>query len=273
MQLLSSHGSTARILAGGQSLLPLLSFRLVQTDVLIDLKSVPGLDYVSHEDGSVRIGALTRHRTVEHAQALISKCQMIGDAMAVLGHVAIRNQGTVGGSLAHADPAAEWPALALALEGQMTVLGPKGFRSMSADGFFEGYMTTALEPDEMLTELKLRLPGPGSGSSFQELAYRHGDFAQAGAGAVLTVVDGTIEVARVVLLGVGPTPLRATAVEDALIGRQPDPTLFERACKLAHDVMEPFGDVHASADYKRHVATVMLRRALEIAYQRSSGLA
>lgn len=272
VELLSSHGSRSKVLAGGQSLIPLLSFRLARPDVLIGLERIPDLDHVLSEENKVTIGALVRHRSVELDEDLTSRCHMIGDAMGALGHVAIRNRGTVGGSLAHADPAAEWPAVALALDGVISVLGPNGTRSIPAEEFFEGYMSTALEPDELVTELRLSLPPPGAGSSLQEMALRHGDFAQAGAGVVLTASNGKIETARVTLLGVGPTPLRARHVENALVGETPDQLIFERVSKLAHDVMQPLGDVHADAEYKRHIGTVMIRRALERAHGRMSSV-
>jgi aerobic carbon-monoxide dehydrogenase medium subunit len=237
--------------------------------VILDINRVVGLDYVRREGDLVRLGAMTRHRDVELDEDVCSRCPMIRDAMAVLGHVAIRNRGTVGGSLAHADPSAEWPALAIALDAECTVLGASGVRTIPAGQFFQGFMTTALAPGEMLVEMSFRLPPPASGSAFVEIARRHGDFAQAGAGAVLTVDGGQISHARVALLGLGSTPRRAIGAEEALIGERPTDDLLEEVAGMAAESMEPFDDVHAGAGYKRQVGMVVVRRALTAALDRA----
>jgi carbon-monoxide dehydrogenase medium subunit len=269
IQALDNLGPDAKILAGGQSLVPLLSFRLARPKVIIDINRVPDLGYVRREGDLVRLGALTRHRDVELDPDLGSVCPMISDAMTVLGHVAIRNRGTVGGSLAHADPSAEWPALALALDAACTLIGRSGSRTLQARSLFQGFMTTAIGPGEMLAEVRFRLPPPGSGSAFVEVARRHGDFAQAGAGVILTVEGVQITHARIALLGLGSTPLRASAAEEALVGERPSEGLFASIAGLAAESMEPFDDVHASSEYKRQVGTVVVRRALTSALARS----
>ncbi|MGH8916418.1 MAG: FAD binding domain-containing protein [Acidimicrobiia bacterium] len=269
VQLLEDLGSDAKILAGGQSLVPLLSFRLARPKVILDINRVPGLDYVSSDGDTVRIGALARHRDVELHDEIRARCPMIADAMSVLGHVAIRNRGTVVGSLAHADPSAEWPALAVALDAECTLVSRSGSRTVPAGELFEGFMTTVIAPDEMLSETSFRLPPVGAGSAFFEVARRHGDFAQAGAGVVLAVEGDAVSYARISLLGLGSTPLRATAAEDRLLGERPSDDLFAEIAGLASNAMEPLDDVHASAGYKRQVGTVMVRRALTTARARS----
>ena len=197
---------------------------------------------------------------------------MIAEAIELVGHVAIRNRGTVGGSLAHADPAAEWPALALALDAELELAGPGGRRTVAARDFFVSYFTTLLEPDEVLTQIRLRLPDGRSGSCFLELSRRHGDFALAGVGALVTLDDdGTAADVRLALIGVGDRPVRPAAAESALRGRVPDDeAVVDAAAAIAAEI-EPTGDIHASADYRRHVAGVLTRRALTTAVGRARG--
>ncbi|MPZ53292.1 MAG: xanthine dehydrogenase family protein subunit M [Acidimicrobiia bacterium] len=274
VSLLGEHGYEAKLLAGGQSLIPLLSFRMARPAVLVDVNRVQGLDFVEWESDGVRIGALARHRVLETDPELTTRCPMAAEALALVGHVAIRNRGTVAGSMAHADPAAEWPLVALVLGGVFTVVGPVGERQVPASEFFRGFMTTVLEPDEMITELRLDMPRNGSGSAFLEFARRHGDYAQAGAGSIVQLDgSGRVSDARVGLLGVGTTPIRASAVEEALVGVTPTETDLVELSQLAGESMAPLDDVHADADYKRHLGTVMVRRTLETALQRAREVA
>lgn len=271
LSILGEHGYEAKLLAGGQSLIPLLSFRMARPAVLVDLNQVAELDYVEWSAEGVRIGALARHRRLETDQELRRRSAMTAEALALVGHVAIRNRGTVAGSMAHADPAAEWPLVAVALDGHFTVTGPTGTRTVAASEFFRGFMTTALQPDEMVTEVSLPMPDDASGSAFLEFARRHGDYAQAGAGSVLRLDgSGRIAEARVALLGVGTTPVRAPAVEEALVGTAPTESGLAEVAGLASEVMEPLDDVHADADYKRHLGIVMVRRTLETALARAT---
>jgi carbon-monoxide dehydrogenase medium subunit len=197
---------------------------------------------------------------------------MIVEAMEQVGHAAIRNRGTVGGSLAHCDPAAEWTALALVLDAELDVVGPGGSRTVPASDFFVTYFTTALAPDEILVGARFRVPNGRSGSTFVELARRHGDFALAGVGALVTLDDeGTIADARLGLIGVGATAVRATSAEAALRARRPTPEVFADAAAAVDADIDPNGDIHASADYRRHVAQVLVRRALETAVARAGG--
>jgi carbon-monoxide dehydrogenase medium subunit len=263
VSLLAEHGDEAKVLAGGQSLIPLLALRLASPTVLIDLNRVAGLDYMDAGGDVLKIGALTRHRTVEKMSGLATRCPMLSDAVGLVGHVAIRNRGTVVGSMAHADPAAEWPALALALDGEFDVVGPNGERTIPADSFFVTYLTSALEPDELVTEVRLSLPNGGTGSSFVELARRHGDFAVAGAGATLRLTGGgAIEDARIVLIGVAATAIRVREAEQSLRGSDATPNAFEEAAEIVRGLIDPTGDIHGSSEYRREIAKVLTRRAL-----------
>ncbi len=269
---LAEHGDEAKVLAGGQSLVPLLAFRLTRPSVLVDINRVPGLDGIELENGTLSVGALARERDVELTPGLKERCPLITDAIEQIGHVAIRNRGTVGGSLVHADPAAEWTALALALDGEVDVIGPAGVRTVPASEFLVSYFTTSLAPDEILTRVRLRVPAGRCGSCFLELSRRHGDFAIVGVGALLTLgEDGSLEDARLGLIGVGETAVRATQAEEALRGGHPTKELFAEAAEAAADALEPNGDIHASAEYRRHVAGVLVRRALETALGRALG--
>lgn len=270
VSLLEQYGDEGKILAGGQSLIPLLALRLAIPEVVIDINRVSELDYMKDEEGAIRVGALTRQRAIEKHDRLIERCQILGEAVGVVGHVAIRNRGTVVGSMAHADPASEWPALALALDADFEVIGPGGKRTVPAESFFVSYLTTALEANELATEVRFKIPSGRVGSSFLEVARRHGDFAVAGAGALLGLSDGgTIDEARIVVMGVGPTALRARDVERSLIGKRPEPHLFEEAAEGIRRAIEPTGDIHGSAEYRRSIAGVLTRRALSSAAARA----
>jgi carbon-monoxide dehydrogenase medium subunit len=269
---LAEHGDEAKLLAGGQSLVPLLAFRLARPAALVDLNGVAGLDGAALEGDTLRIGAMTRQRVLERLPGLRERCAMISDAVDLIGHTAIRNRGTVGGSLAHADPAAEWTALALALDAEVDVHGPRGTRTVPADEFLVSYFTTALEPDEVLTEVRLPLPNGRSGSCFLELARRHGDFALAGVGALVTLDgDGAIADARLGLIGVGERAVRPRDAEAVLKGERPAEALYAEAAAAIDADIHPTGDVHASEAYRRRVAGVLTRRALATAVARATG--
>jgi carbon-monoxide dehydrogenase medium subunit len=269
---LTEHGDEAKLIAGGQSLVPLLAFRLARPSVLVDLNGVAGLDRVELSEDTLLLGSMARQRAIERLPGLRERCPMIAEAVELIGHVAIRNRGTVGGSLAHADPAAEWPALAVVLEAELEVAGPRGARTVPAREFFLTYFTTALEPDEVLTGVRVPIPNGRTGSAFLELSRRHGDFALAGVGALVTLgEDGTAVDVRLGLIGVGSRPVRAEASEAALHGRVPDAeALAEAAATVAREI-EPTGDIHASEEYRRHLAVVLTRRALAAAVARAEG--
>ena len=272
ISLLEQYGDESKILAGGQSLVPLLALRLAIPDVIIDINRVSSLDYLHDDEDVVRIGALTRHRAIENHEDLVGRCPILGDAVGLIGHVAIRNRGTVVGSMAHADPASEWPALALALDAEFDVIASNGTRTIPADSFFLSYLTTSIEPNELASEVRFKIPSGRVGSSFFELARRHGDFAVAGAGAVISLSSaGTIEEARVVLIGVGATALRISETEQMLVGQRPGADLFEEAAETVRHTIDPSGDIHGSADYRRAIAGVLTQRSLTSAAERAEG--
>lgn len=268
--LLREHGPDAKLLAGGQSLVPLLNMRLARPTAIVDLNRVPGLDYIREEGSQIAIGALTRQRAIERSELVAAQQPLLHAATRLIAHPQIRNRGTAGGSLAHADPAAEYPAVALALDAQLRVLGPGGERTLAASDFFVTYLTTALEPDEVLVEVRVPVLPPRTGWSFQEVSRRHGDFALAGAAVTLTLAGETCSSSRIVLFGVAPAPVRAVAAEAVITGERAGNGVFESAGRAAADaVEEPLSDVHASAEYRRHLASVLARRAIAEAAARA----
>jgi len=268
--LLQQHDGEAKILAGGQSLMPLLNMRFARPTALIDLGRLTDLDYIREENGALAIGAMTTKRSVERSELMKSRQPLLHASTAWIAHPQIRNRGTVGGSMAQADPAAEYPAVALALDAEFVIVGPDGRRSVAASDFFITYLTTALEENEVLIEIRVPVLPERTGWSIQEVARRHGDFAMVGAVATLGISGGSCESARVVLFGVGSRPQRATAVEQALIGQTTSEAVFASAAERADDGLEDtISDVHATAEYRRHLAQVLTRRALAEAAERA----
>ncbi|MGH2703287.1 MAG: FAD binding domain-containing protein [Actinomycetota bacterium] len=266
--LLQQHGEDAKVLAGGQSLIPLLALRLAQPTALIDLDGVDELRYLDESD-ILALGAMTTHRDVERNDFLYRRCPMIREAMEMVGHVAIRNRGTVGGSCAHADPAAEWPALAVVLDAEFDIRGPSGSRIVEASDLFFSFLTTSLEPDEIVTEVRLKLPPEDAGSTFLELSRRHGDFGIAGVAAVVTRDDGEIREARLGLMGVSGTPVRAREAEEALAGSRLSDDSLSAAAEAVDRAIEPTGDVHGSEEFRRNAAKVLTKRAIRRAFERA----
>ncbi|MFN8628473.1 MAG: xanthine dehydrogenase family protein subunit M [Candidatus Binatia bacterium] len=269
--LLQQHDTEAKILAGGQSLMPLLNMRLTRPGILVDLGRIPELNYIRQANGTIAIGAMTTKRSVQDSDLVESRQPLLHAATALIGHGAIRNRGTVGGSLAHADPAAEYPAIAVALDAELQAVGPNGARTIKAADFFVSYLTTALEPAEILTEVQFPVLAARTGWSCLEVVRRHGDFAMAGAAVTVTLAgDGRCSGARIVLFGVGAVPLRAAAAEQVVIGQEPGEKAFHDAGQqAAAAVEEPMSDVHASGEYRRYLAQVMTRRALAEAVSRA----
>jgi carbon-monoxide dehydrogenase medium subunit len=261
----------AKVLAGGQSLIALLALRMSYPTTLVDLRRVPGLSGVKAEDGVVRIGAMTTQRQAERDATLAERVPLVGEALRHVAHPQIRNRGTVGGSIAHADPAAELPAVLLALDGRLHASSARGSRVIEADGFFAGFLMTALEPDEIVTAVEFKAAPPRTGAACAEVARRHGDYALAGAVAqVSRGGDGAVSETRVALLGVGDRPVRATAVEQALTGSAGDEAAIRAAAAGAGEGWSPVDDPQLSADYRVHLARVVTRRALEQAMERAS---
>ncbi len=272
LDTLGKLGDRAKVLAGGQSLVPLLNFRLVRPEYLVDINGLRDLAYIREENGHLAIGAMTRQRAVERSAAVRARCPLLAEAIPQIGHFQIRNRGTVGGSLAHADPAAELPAVVAALDGRLTVRGPKATRTLTAGEFFQGYLTTALGPDELLVGVTLPAVPPRTGSAFLEVSRRHGDFALVGVAATLTLdAGGACAKASVALTGVGPTPVRPDGVARLLVGQRPSAEVFEACGQAVSAAVSPDSDIHASADYRRHVAGVLTRRALARALERARG--
>jgi carbon-monoxide dehydrogenase medium subunit len=265
VELLAEHQDEASVLAGGQSLIPLLALRLAHPAVLIDINGIAELSGVSAANGSVAIGAMTREYVAEESGTIAGAVPLLAAALPLIGHEAIRSRGTVGGSLAHADPAAELPAVARALDAELVVRGPSGERVVLAAEWFEGYLTTSRRPDELLVEVRFPAADQGTGTSFQEVARRHGDFAIVGLAASLTLSGGTISDARLAFAGLSDVPVRAADAEALLVGERPSAELFDEAARRATGDIDPPADLHGSSDYRRKVAAALVRRGLRAA--------
>jgi aerobic carbon-monoxide dehydrogenase medium subunit len=263
--LLAEHQDEATLLAGGQSLIPLLALRLAHPAVLVDINGLDELSGVSVTDGRVAIGALTREYMAEESETVAAAVPLLAAALPLIGHEAIRNRGTIGGSLAHADPAAELPAVARALDAELVVRSESDERVIPASEWFEGYLTTSRRPDEILVEVRFPVAEPGTGVAFQEVARRHGDFAMVGLAASLTLTDGTISDARLAFSGVADVPVRAAEAESLLVGQQPSAELFAEAARRAAAALDPPADLHGSSDYRKKVAATLVRRGLRAA--------
>ena len=269
---LAEYGYDAKPLAGGQSLIPMMNFRLAQPSVLIDLNNIPGLSYVRPNDkGGVLVGATTRHKTVGNDALIEKQVPLIHNAIPNIGTPQIRTRGTFGGSVSHADPSAELVAVVVALNAQLKALSRKGERLIPASEFFIGSFTSTLEPDELLVEIQLpRLP-ERSGWSLQEVARRHNDFALVGVAAVVTLdKNGNCESARMVFMSAGDRPMEAHGAASILKGQKPGAEVILAAAeKASTDDIDPGGDIHATAEFRRHLANVLTRRALDEAFQRA----
>jgi carbon-monoxide dehydrogenase medium subunit len=270
LALLAEHCGDAKLLAGGQSLIPVMNFRLAQPALLVDLNRVTELDFVrAGEDGGLRLGALVRQRRLERDPLVARRAPLLAEAVPHIAHPQIRNRGTLGGSLAHADPAAELPAVAVALGARFRLRRAAGERWVEAADFFRGLFTTALEPDEALAEVAVPPPPERCGWAFLEQARRHGDYAQVGVAAMVGLgEDGACRAARLVYLAVGERPLAAAAAAALVGGRLTGEAVAAAAAAAARE-MEPASDVHASAAFKRHLTRVLTRRALERAQERA----
>jgi carbon-monoxide dehydrogenase medium subunit len=266
---LERHGDEAKILAGGQSLMPILNMRLAAPAKLVDLNRVAGLSHIAERDGGVAIGAMTRQRDAERSPLVAARVPLLAEALPWVGHAAIRNRGTIGGSLAHADPAAELPAVALCLDARLTVRGADGERTVAARDFFRGALTTALGPTELLVDVWFPGAPPGSGWAWLELSRRHGDYALAGVAAMVALAGGVVREARLALIGVDAVPFRADEAEGLLRGVPLSPEAVAAAADSVRRRSDPPADVHASAAYRRHLAGVLVTRAVALAAERA----
>lgn len=263
LELLGRYGGDAKVLAGGQSLMPLLNFRLSRPAALVDLNRIPSLAYVREQDGQVRLGAMTRQRTIEFSPVVRERVPLLGEATRWVGHLPIRTRGTIGGSIAHADPAAEYPAVLTALEGEVVARGPKGERVVKAKDLFQTYLATSLTPDEILVEVRMPAMPAGAGYALEEFARRHGDFAIVGIAAVVVKDGARCALARLATAGAGPVPVRLRAAEEILERDGLTDAAIEAASRRASELVSPDSDIHASADYRRHLTGVLTKRALK----------
>jgi CO/xanthine dehydrogenase FAD-binding subunit len=260
----------AKIIAGGQSLVPMLNFRLLRPAILIDVNRIPGLAFIKEGERTITIRALVRHHQLETSPVIARHFPVLSHAMTHVAHLAIRTRGTIGGSLSHADPAAELPMMALLLDGDIRVASTKGRRTIAARDFFLDALTVALEDGEMVTEVVLPKLPPQTGWGFEEVARRSGDFALAAVAATLTLTGGAISQARIAMTGIGPTAKRASEAEALLAGRRLDSGIADQVIAAVRASVHPETDLHASADYRRHLVGVLAGRALTAAWQHAS---
>ncbi len=270
LDLLGEHGDEAKVIAGGQSLVPMMAMRLARPAQLVDINGIASLAAMEDRGDVLAFGAIVRERAAEKSSVVAERAPVLAEALPHIGHVSIRNRGTIGGSLAHADASAELPAVAMVTDAHVVVRSRRGERIVAAEDFFVGHFTTSLADDECLVEVRVPATLPGAGWSFQEVARRQGDFALIGVAAMVALGGGgSIDTARICVFGVAERPLRIRTVEDALAGAAPSPEAFEAAAADAARDLEPPSDVHGSAAYRRHLAAVTVRRALTAAAARA----
>jgi len=269
LALLREHGDEAKVLAGGQSLIPILALRLAHPAVLIDIGGIDALGELGR-NGVLTIGASVTQRRAERSADVASASPLLAESLPQIAHPQIRNRGTVGGSVAHADPAAELPAVMLALDAVMTIRGAAASRSVAAADFFRSYLETAIGPDELLIDVRVPIAAAGVGSSFQEISRRHGDFALAGAATQVDLdSDGRVRSASIAFCGVASTPVRADAATASLVGRLLDESTIAEVARLAAADLDPPSDVHATGAYRKHIASVLASRTLTVANERA----
>jgi CO/xanthine dehydrogenase FAD-binding subunit len=266
---LAEAGGEAKILAGGQSLVPMLNFRLLRPAILVDINRIPELSYIRDGGDTVRVGALTRHYQLETSPVIDEHLPVLRAAMAHVAHLAIRNRGSIGGSLSHADPAAELPMMALLLDARLEIASSTGKRTIAARDFFLGALSVALEADELVTEVAFPKLPTNTGWGFEEVSRRHGDFALAAVAATLTVSDGKIVQARIAIAGADEKPMLATDAEEILRNKALDPSVFSAAYEAARACVRPNTDLHASSEYRRHLVGVLAGKALASAWRRA----
>jgi carbon-monoxide dehydrogenase medium subunit len=259
---LVERGDDAKLLAGGQSLIPLMKLRFATPGVIVDLNGVPGLDAIEERDGGLRIGALVRHKACETSELLRGRYRALGDAAPQISDPLVRNRGTIGGSLAHADPQGDWGAVMLAARASVIAQGPDGERTIAIDDLLEGPFTTTLSPDEVITEVRVPDPGARSSGTYVKLERKVGDYATAAVAVQVSLDNGNVGEVGIALTGVGPTNLRATAAEDALRGAEPTDAAVVEAARLAAEAAQPQSDIRGTAEYKRSVVRVFAERGL-----------
>jgi carbon-monoxide dehydrogenase medium subunit len=268
VSLLAEHGEGAKILAGGQSLIPAMRFRLSAPEILIDINNLTDLQYIREESGSLVIGALTRESTLEDSALVQRSYHLLADASHVIADPIVRNMATVGGNLAHADPANDHPAVMLAYNAQVIATGPKGKRTIPIDSFFVGLFENSLQPDEILTEIRIPKPAAHSGGAYVKMERKVGDYAISAAAVQLTMNGDTCTAARIGLTNVSPVPLRAKNAEQAVVGKKLTDAVIEAAGKAAGSECDPSPDLRGSVDYKRDITRVLTKRAIRTALER-----
>jgi len=271
IKLIGQYGDDGKFIAGGHSLLPLMKLRLAEPAHLIDISGIPDMAYVRRSNGSVALGALTTHYQLESNAELAKSVQVVPEAASHIGDVQVRNRGTVGGSVAHADPASDLPSVLVALDAEFVAKGPNGERTIKAADFFEDLMTTSLGDDELLTEIRFQVPQGKVGSAYEKLANKASHYSVVGAAAIIIVGgDGTVQDCRVALSGVSAKPIRATGVENALKGKQPTAeAIAEAASHAAEGIDYALSDIHASEEYRLAMTKVYAKRALTKAVERA----
>jgi carbon-monoxide dehydrogenase medium subunit len=272
VRALAGHGEEAKLLAGGHSLLPLLKLRLAHPKLLIDLSKIPGLSGITQRNDKIFVGALNTHYQIESSQLLKQKCPLLPQTARMIGDIQVRNRGTIGGSLTHADPSADWPATILALAGELKLSGPKGDRWLPAEQFFLGPMTTAIEPTEILTEIRLPVLSQRSGSAYLKMAQQASGFALVAVAAWLRIdKQGRCDDIGIGVTGLSEKPFRARAVEERLRGNKLSPKLIEASASQVADGSDPLEDLHASAEFRAHLAAVYASRAVQEAARTGAG--
>jgi carbon-monoxide dehydrogenase medium subunit len=268
ISLLEEHGPDAKVLAGGQSLIPLMKLQLAAPAYLVDINRIPGLDDISEGDGFLRIGSLTREADLDNSEMVRAKYPILCDTTAVIADPLVRNMATVGGNLAHGDPGNDHPATMLALGAQVAARGPAGERVIPVSDLFEGPLTTALDQGEILTEIRVPTPPLGSGGAYLKLERKVGDYAIAGVAAVITVDEGVCRQVGIGLTNAGPVPIKATTAESFLVGKRLDDETIREAARLASEEAQPSADLRGSVEYKRDMVRVLAGRALRLALER-----
>lgn len=271
VSLLEQHGYDAKIIAGGQSLIPAMRFRLALPEVLIDINGVEGLEYIREDNGHLAIGAMTRESDLEESALVQGKYSLLADAARVIADPVVRNRATVGGNLAHADPANDHPAVMLAYNAELIALGPDGTRAIPVDEFFVDLFENALTDNEILTEIRIPTPGANSGGAYHKIERKVGDYAVSAAAVQLTMNGRTCTAARIGLTNVSPVPMRATGAEQALIGKEITEDVLEAAGKAAAAECDPSPDLRGSVAYKRDLTRIITKRAIRQAIERAQG--
>ncbi len=265
LSILDERGDAAKVLAGGQSLIPLMKLRFAAPQALVDINRIPGLDQIVEEAGGLRIGALVRHKACERSELLRGRYRVLGDAAPLVSDPLVRNRGTVCGSLAHADPQGDWGAVMLAARAEVVARGPGGTRTIPIDELFQGPFTTQLAPNEIITDVRVPDPGARASGTYLKLERKVGDYATAAVAVQLSFANGTVAQAGIALTGVGPANLRARAAEEALVGAEPTDTAIREAARLAAEAAQPQSDLRGTADYKRSLVRVFTERGLRTA--------